>query len=66
MPSKALGEVVEHHKHTPWIDVDELQARVAAGANLVVVDSRTPEEYNQFTLPFSHSLPGADIIMQIP
>ncbi len=65
VPSKALGEVVEHHKHTPWIDVDELQARVAAGANLVVVDSRTPEEYNQFTLPFSHSLPGAELVYRI-
>ena len=65
VPSKALGEVIEHQKHTPWIDADELQARIAAGQNLVVVDSRTPEEYNQFTLPFSHSLPGAELVYRI-
>ena len=65
VPSKALGEVIEHHKHTPWIDADELQARVAAGENLVVVDSRTPEEFAQFTLPFSHSLPGAELVYRI-
>lgn len=65
VPSKAFGEVIEHRKHTPWIDADELQARIAAGENLVVVDSRTPEEYQQFTLPFSHSLPGGELVYRI-
>ncbi len=65
VPSKAFGEVIEHLKHTPWIEADELQARIAAGENLVVVDSRTPEEYHQFTLPFSHSLPGGELVYRI-
>ncbi|SEK11728.1 rhodanese-like domain-containing protein [Achromobacter sp. NFACC18-2] len=65
VPSKAFGEVIEHEKHTPWIDVDELAARVAAGEDIVVVDSRTPEEFNHFTLPFSHSLPGAELVYRI-
>ncbi len=38
---------------------------LAAGENLVVVDSRTPEEYSQFTLPFSHSLPGGELVYRI-
>jgi len=65
VPSKAFGEVIEHEKHTPWIDVDELAARVSAGENIVVVDSRTTEEFHNFTLPFSHSLPGAELVYRI-
>lgn len=63
--SKAFGEVIEHEKHTPWIDVDDLHARVARGDDIVVVDSRTPEEFHNFTLPFSHSLPGAELVYRI-
>lgn len=63
--SKAFGEVIEHEKHTPWIDVDELHERVARGDDIVVVDSRTPEEFHNFTLPFSHSLPGAELVYRI-
>lgn len=65
VPSKALGEVVEHRRHTPWIDADELAARVARGENLVVVDSRTPEEFAAFSLPFAHSLPGGELAYRI-
>ncbi|WP_373824597.1 rhodanese-like domain-containing protein, partial [Achromobacter insuavis] len=65
VPSKAFGEVIEHEKHTPWIDVDDLHQRVARGDDIVVVDSRTPEEFHNFTLPFSHSLPGAELVYRI-
>ena len=65
VPSKAFGEVIEHEKRTPWIDVDELDERVARGDDIVVVDSRTPEEFHNFTLPFAHSLPGAELVYRI-
>ncbi|AXA69904.1 rhodanese [Achromobacter insolitus] len=65
VPSKAFGEVIEHEKRTPWIDVDELDERVARGEDIVVVDSRTPEEFQNFTLPFAHSLPGAELVYRI-
>jgi rhodanese-related sulfurtransferase/predicted metal-dependent enzyme (double-stranded beta helix superfamily) len=65
VPSKAFGEVIEHEKHTPWISVDDLHARVARGDRLVVVDSRTPEEFRDFSLPFAHSLPGAELVYRI-
>jgi hypothetical protein len=52
-------------KHTPWIDTDELQQRIARGDNIVVVDSRTPEEFTDFSLPFAHSLPGAELVYRI-
>lgn len=65
VPSKAFGEVIEHRKHTPWISVDDLHARVERGDDIVVVDSRTPEEFADFSLPFAHSLPGAELVYRI-
>ncbi|MDM0005855.1 rhodanese-like domain-containing protein [Variovorax sp. J22G73] len=65
VPSKAFGEVIEHQKHTPWISVDDLHARVQRGDDIVVVDSRTPEEFADFSLPFAHSLPGAELVYRI-
>jgi len=65
VPSKAFGEVIEHEKHTPWISVDDLQARLDRGDDVVVVDSRTPEEFADFSLPFAHNLPGAELVYRI-
>jgi rhodanese-related sulfurtransferase/predicted metal-dependent enzyme (double-stranded beta helix superfamily) len=65
VPSKAFGEVIEHEKHTPWISVDDLHERVERGDDIVVVDSRTPEEFADFSLPFAHSLPGAELVYRI-
>lgn len=65
VPSKAFGEVIEHQKHTPWIDADELHRRIEQREDIVVVDSRTPEEFADFSLPFAHSLPGAELLYRI-
>ena len=65
VPSKAFGEAIEHQKHTPTIDTQALQQRIARGDNIVVVDSRTPEEFSNFSLPFAHSLPGAELVYRI-
>ncbi|QIL72213.1 sulfurtransferase [Diaphorobacter sp. HDW4B] len=65
VPTKAFGEVIEHEKDTPWITSEELDERVKKGDNIVVVDSRTTEEFTAFTLPFSYSLPGAELVYRI-
>lgn len=65
VPSKAFGEVIEHEKLTPWITSEELEERVKRGDNLIVVDSRTPEEFADFSLPFAHSMPGAELVYRI-
>ncbi|WP_026433209.1 rhodanese-like domain-containing protein [Paracidovorax oryzae] len=65
VPGKAFGEVIEHEKHTPWIDAGELHERIARGDDIVVVDSRTPEEFAAFSLPFAHSVPGAELVYRI-
>lgn len=65
VPSKAFGEIIEEEKHTPWITSEELHERIGRGDNVVVVDSRTPEEFAAFSLPFAHSLPGAELVYRI-
>lgn len=47
------------------ITSQELHDRVERGENIVVVDSRTPEEFAAFSLPFAHSLPGAELVYRI-
>lgn len=63
--SKAFGEIIEVEKHTPTIEADALEAKIDAGENLVVVDSRTPEEFADFSLPFAQSVPGAELVYRI-
>ncbi len=66
VPSKAFGEVVETHKHTPQLDTTALQALQANTPDLLVVDSRTPQEFQQFSLPGAQSCPGAELVLRVP
>lgn len=63
--SKAFGELLEHELGTPHIDASELKQRLSRGDNLVVVDSRTSEEFEAFSIPGAHSLPGAELVYRI-
>ncbi|ALM81622.1 rhodanese-like domain-containing protein [Bordetella sp. N] len=63
--SKAFGEVLEHELGTPAIDATDLKERLQRGDNLVVVDSRTTEEFADFSIPGAYSLPGAELVYRI-
>ncbi|WP_454689260.1 rhodanese-like domain-containing protein [Achromobacter aloeverae] len=63
--SKAFGEVLEHELGTPSIDAADLKQRLRRGDKLVVVDSRTPEEFANFSIPGAYSLPGAELVYRI-
>ena len=65
MPCKAFGEVVEHAAHTPSISADELNAMLEGKENLVVVDGRTPEEFNRMNIPQGISVPNAEMVYRI-
>lgn len=61
-PSKSFGEVVEHELGTKSITADALKARMDAGDdNFLLVDGRTPEEFNRMTIPTSTSCPNAEL-----
>jgi rhodanese-related sulfurtransferase len=65
VPSKAFGEVVEHASHTPSISADELHAMLERGEDLVVVDGRTPEEFQRMNIPRGMSVPNAELVYRI-
>jgi rhodanese-related sulfurtransferase len=65
VPSKVFGEQMLHVNKTPQIGPHELQRRLEAGEELVIVDSRTPEEYHRGCIPGSVSVPGGELVLRI-
>jgi rhodanese-related sulfurtransferase len=65
VPSKAFGEVVEHDANTPRIPAEELNAMMARGENMVIVDGRTPAEHHRMSIPGGISVPNAEMIYRI-
>jgi rhodanese-related sulfurtransferase len=65
VPSKVFGEHVLHDRKTPEITPLELSARIAEGHDMVIVDTRTPEEYHRGCLPGAWSMPGGELVLRI-
>ena len=65
VPSKDFGERVEVENGVPEISAVDLRARMERGEKLVVLDTRTPEEYNRFCIPGGRSVPGAELPLRI-
>ena len=65
-PSKAFGEFIEHEFNTPSISPEELNEWMRQGKDILLVDSRTPEEHNRGTIPSSLSIPGAELALRLP
>ena len=65
VPSKDFGEKVEVVHHVPEIDAAELHDRIERGDKLVILDTRTPEEYRRFCIPGGRSVPGGELALRI-
>jgi rhodanese-related sulfurtransferase/predicted metal-dependent enzyme (double-stranded beta helix superfamily) len=65
VPSKAFGEYVEHHDGTPRIAAAELKAKLDAGEDLVVLDSRPMSEYRVMNIPGALDCPGAELVYRV-
>lgn len=65
VPSKTLGELVEHACHTPRITAQELARMQAAGEDFVVVDGRPFAEYNKMNIPGGICCPNAELPYRI-
>ena len=63
--SKDFGEMVEVRHHVPTIEAAELGRRLRSGEEMVILDSRTPEEYQRFCIPGGRSLPGGELALRI-
>jgi rhodanese-related sulfurtransferase/predicted metal-dependent enzyme (double-stranded beta helix superfamily) len=65
VPSKAFGEFVEHECATPRIGAAELKARLDAGEDLVILDSRPLDEYRVMNIPGAADCPGAELVYRV-
>jgi len=64
VPSKAFGELVESERHTPSLPAEEVQALLAANADVVVLDARRFDEYQTMNIPGGISVPGAELVLR--
>lgn len=64
--SKAYGELVEARRHTPSIAAEDLQARIDAQADMVVLDARRFDEFQTMSIPTGISVPGAELVLRAP
>jgi rhodanese-related sulfurtransferase len=65
VPSKDFGEKVEAHYRVPAIDAEEVARRQRRGDELLILDTRTPEEYRRFCIPGGRSAPGGELALRI-
>jgi rhodanese-related sulfurtransferase len=65
VPSKAFGEWVEHHFGTESIDAPVLKSWIDEGRDMVVLDSRTYDEFRRMSIPTGISVPGGELAYRI-
>ena len=65
VPSKDFGEKMEVVHHVPEIDATELHQWQERGEKLVILDTRSPEEYQRFCIPGGRSVPGGELALRI-
>jgi rhodanese-related sulfurtransferase/predicted metal-dependent enzyme (double-stranded beta helix superfamily) len=66
VPSKAFGEYIEHNDDTPRISAGELKAKLDAGEDVLVVDSRPMGEFQVMNIPGALDCPGAELVYRVP
>jgi rhodanese-related sulfurtransferase len=59
---QAFGEFIEDVYKTPHLTVGELREKVAAGEDVVILDSRPLTEFEVHSLPGGTSIPGAELV----
>ncbi|MDA3038703.1 MAG: rhodanese-like domain-containing protein [Actinomycetota bacterium] len=65
VPSKAFGEFIENTFSTPRISATDLKALVDAGSDIVVLDSRPPDEFVRMSIPGGIDCPGAELVHRV-
>jgi len=64
IPGVIFSVGIEDQHGTPAVTVQELAKLYEAGADVAVLDTRTPPEFEQFHVPRARSLPGAEIVQR--
>src|SRR5260221_784992 len=66
VPSKAVGELVEHRCGKPHIPAAELKRRLDAGEEILIVYSRPNGEFRNMSNPGAFDCPGAALVYRVP
>ncbi len=65
VPGKDFGEKVSVQRKIPSLTPDEIVARLSQNERLIILDSRTREEYERNHVPGAFSTPGAELPRRI-
>ena len=65
LPSKAFGELAEHAFNTPRITALELNQKIAAKENMVILDGRPFVEYKKMSIPTAVCCPNGELALRI-
>ena len=65
LPSKAFGELAEHVFNTPRISATELNKRIEAKDDLVILDGRPFTEYKKMSIPTAICCPNGELPLRI-
>ena len=65
VPSKDFGEKVQVQHGVPEIDAVELKSRMDSGEKMIILDTRTPEEFLNFCIPGGRSVPNGELGLRI-
>jgi rhodanese-related sulfurtransferase len=65
VPSKVLGELVEHRRHTPRVSAQDVVSMRAAKENFVIVDGRPFAEYRKMNIPGGICCPNGELVLRI-
>lgn len=66
VPSKAFGEQVEHQMGTPSVSAEELKEWLDGGEKIIVLDGRSPKEFEKMSVPSARSCPNAELAYRWP
>ena len=62
--SKAFGELVEHHRRTPSLSAQEVEALLDGGREVAILDARPFDEYSVMNIPTSVNVPGGELVLR--
>ncbi len=62
VPSKAFGEKVHRDRQIPEVTPEELKKLKEQRDDVLIFDTRTPEEFQRFCIPGGNNVPGGDLI----
>ncbi|MDE0308999.1 MAG: rhodanese-like domain-containing protein [Acidiferrobacterales bacterium] len=65
VPSKTFGEYLLEQRKPPELLAETLHARLQANDDIVVLDSRPMDEYNEMSIPGAIDVPGAELVYRI-